>query len=355
MEPKFEYTQNNHYKWGYGDEWYNTPDNLKKFKIHLGYTTRPVERFREECIKAAKLIFSKATKPIIVGLSGGSDSQMVCLSFREAGIPYKAVIVRMLNSSGNLMNEHDIKTAYKFCEKYNVEYIEHTINLDEFYNTTGKEYAQKYGLTGSETIVQTSTMDFVCKDYCYIMAGGDIIFTVYNNSVTPDIVQPKLDGFDKMSVPVWWQSGPPVMQHMLAMGYEGTSKFFLYTPELIAAYLTDPVVEDFRRAQNAVYTTHLNWHKHPKMWWKCFHYLYKPLMTAREWPELIVTRKFTGFESLYATVDNEMLEVKYQKLLAEAAGGKSAGQAICPTIANLITYITTEHTHSLEATKYIKT
>ena len=354
MELKFDYTEGNHFKWGYGDEWFNSPDNNKKFKIHLGYVSRPVESFRLECIRAAKLIASKATKPIIVGLSGGSDSQMVCLSFREANVPYKAVIVCM-HLDGSLINEHDIKTAYVFCEKYNVEYLEHHLNLDEYYKGQGKEYAEKYSFTGLETIVQCSTMDFVGNDYCYIMGGGDVIFSVYNNAFTPDLIHPKLQGFENLTKPVWWQSGPPVMQHMLAMGYEGTSKFFLYTPELVAAYLSDPVVKDFQQAQDAIYQIYINWHRDHKMWWKCFHLLYKPLMAIREWPEMIVVRKFTGFEHLQKKINGETLEVTYQKLLADAAGDDVKWQVVCPLIEDLAEYILTPHTHSLESTRIANT
>jgi hypothetical protein len=73
MIPLFEYTENNHYKWGYDGEWYNTPTQGSKFQIQLGYCKRPIKRFRDECIHAATLIGSRATKPIIVGLSGGID------------------------------------------------------------------------------------------------------------------------------------------------------------------------------------------------------------------------------------------------------------------------------------------
>lgn len=354
MELKFEYTEGNHYKWGYGDEWFNRPDANKKFKIHLGFATKPILSFRQECIRAAKLIAEKATKPIIVGLSGGSDSQMVCLSFRAANIPYKAVIVRMYGLDGELINEHDIKTAYAFCEKYDVEYLEHHLDLDKYYRGKGKEYAETYGLTGLETIVQCSTIDFVAKDYCYIMGGGDVIFSIYHNGCTPDIVQPKLERFENLTKPVWWQSGPPVMQHMLTIGCEGTSKFFLYTPELVASYLSDPVVKDFQRTQDAIYQIYIGWHKNHKMWWKCFHMLYKPLMTFREFPEMIVVRKFTGFENLQKTVNEEMLDVTYQRILTEAAGAKVKGQIVCPLITDLLDYLLTPHTHSLEATRFVQ-
>lgn len=356
MDLKFEYTENNHFKWGFGDEWYNRPDPTKQYKIHLGYTTRPVQRFREECIDVARKIAAKATKPIIVGLSGGSDSQMVCLSFREAGVPFKVVIVKMYDNMGNLVNGHDIKNAYVFCEHYNIEWIDFVVDVDDYYANKAPEYAAKYGLTGVHTLLQCATMDFVGKDYCYIMGGGDIVFAPYKTYVTPDVADqlPTIPNLDQMVRPCWWQTPLPIMQHMMTMGYEGTSKFYLYTPEIIAAYLTDPVVTDFLNAQDTVYEVFCKWHPYSRMWWRCFHMLFKPLMTQREWPEMLPARKYTGFEQLQGKNFNSGKEVLYQKWVNDAAAGISDGQVITTPIPELIKYVTTPHDHNLLSTRIVR-
>lgn len=354
MNLRFEYTENNHFKWGFGDEWYNHPDPEKQYKIQLGYVTRPVKRFREECIITAKLIASKATKPICIGLSGGSDSQMACLAFREAEIPFKVVILSMFDNEGNIVNDHDIKTAYAFCEKYNIEYIIFPLNIDEFYQTKGAEYAAKYGLTGVHTIIQCATMDFICPDYCYIMAGGDVVMVPYKKYVTPDLEIPTYEWDPDMNKIVWWQTPVPIMQHMIEMGYEGTSKFYLYTPEIIASYLTDPTVTEFLAVQDIVYEVFCRWHPQVRMWWRLFHMLYKPLMTQREWPEMILARKYTGFEQLQGKNFNSGKEVIFQKYIDEAAAGKTLGQVVVTTIPDLIEYVTKPHTHSLVSTRRLK-
>lgn len=350
MELKFNYTHQNHFKWGWGDDWYNKPDPTQKYKIHLGHVSRPVGSFRQECINAARLIADKATKPIIIGLSGGSDSQIVCLSFMEIGVPFKVVIVKLYTGDGKLCNGHDIATAYEFCKKFNLEYIEFSLNMDKFYRTTGSEYAQKYGFTGVQTIIQCATMDFVCKDYCYIMAGGDIIMTTVMPGMFPEkkiATMPNCKGTDL----IWWQAPLPIMQHMIAMEYEGTSKFYLYTPELISAYLMDPVVQDFLRARNVLFHVYTTWHPNQRMWWRFFHLLIKPMMTLREWPEMIPTRKYTGFEQLQGADHMSGKEAEFQEIINRASGGKTLGQAVAPTIMELIDYIHTPHTHSLEAVK----
>lgn len=343
MDLKFEYTENNHFKWGWGDEWFNEPNPTKRFKVQLGNVSRPVGSFRQECISAAKLLASKTTKPIVVGLSGGSDSQIVCLALREAGIPFKVVIVKLF-TNGELQNGHDIKTAFKFCEKYKIEHIDYSINTDDFYNTKALHYAEKYGFTGVETIMQCETMDYLGHDYCYIMAGGDIVM----QSKLPHVLA-KSDIKQMPNCPgselIWWQTPQPIMRHMMEMGYEGTSKFFLYTPELISAYLMDPVVQDFLRARHVTFEAFMFWNPEPGQWWKFFQMLIKPMMTLREWPEMVPARKWTGFEKL--SDSNKYKE--YQQLIDVASKGVSMGQAVALPIYDLIDYIHTPHTHSLVA------
>lgn len=228
IDLKFEYTEDNHFKWGFGDEWHNAPDRFKQYKLQLGHIKRPVLSFREECVNAAKHLADRATKPILVGLSGGGDSQMVCLSLREAGVPFKVLITKLYDEFWNLVNEEDISTAYKFCEVYGVEHLEYSINLDYFYNDGALDYAKKYGFTNLHTITQCDMMDYVCNEYCYIMAGGDVVMTPYPNVITPDRILPKIQNTvvpDTITVPTWWQTPQPIMQHMMEMGYEGTSKF----------------------------------------------------------------------------------------------------------------------------------
>lgn len=349
MDLKFEYTENNHYKWGWGEDWFNDPDPAKQYKIHLGYVTRPVKSFREECIAAAKLLASKATKPIIVGLSGGSDSQMVCLALLFANVPFTVVIVKLM-TNGILQNGHDIKTAYIFCKKYGIEHMDYIIHTDEFYQTKGKEYAAKYGFTGVETIMQCQTMDFLGNDYCYIMAGGDVVMNSKLPKVVPYSGIPQMPNCPGTEI-IWWQTPQPIMRHMMEMGYEGTSKFFLYTPELISAYLMDPAVQDFLRARHVTFEVFMTWNPEPSQWWKFFQMLIKPMMTLREWPEMVPARKFTGFEQLQGKNHNSGKYKLYQEIIDKASEGKTMGQAVAPTIRELIDYIHTPHRHSLRAVK----
>lgn len=351
----FEYSANNHFKWGFGDAWHNDPDAELTFKIRFGHCTRLVKSFRDECILAATHIANKATKPIIVGLSGGFDSQIACLSFLKAGADLSTVIVKYYDN-GVLINQHDIKTAYQFCKKFNVKYIEFNLNLSEFYQTKALEYGSKYGFRNVEPIVQCATMDYVGEKYCYIMAGGDPMVAPMLMNTVPDRDLPSLSThIPNMSVAVWSQRPQPIMQHMIKMGYEGTSKFFLYTPELITSYLKHSALQDFLLIQEPIYDTWCRGEfNNPKFWWKCFHYMYKPLMVIKEWPEVIQIRKYTGFEKLYTTSNNEGKIFKYLRAIKECSNKLLDNQAVILTIPEFTNYLETPYAHDLLATRIIE-
>lgn len=342
MEPKFQYTKDNHFKWGWGDEWYGAPNPSIKYKIHLGYTTRAFGSLRKESVKAAEAIANKASKPIIVGLSGGSDSQMACLSFKEANIPFSALICKYRYSNGEIVNSHDIVTAFEFCKLHSIPYMELEIDIDNFFKTRARELAKKYCMPKVETIIQTMAMDYVGKEYCYIMAGGDVMM-VCLRSVDAEKHGLKIYN-NRFSEPCWTESPVPIMQHMISNEYEGTSKFWLYTPELIASYLTDPIVKLFIKNFDIIMDSYIDLTGAKARGWKCFHYLYKPLMTTREFPELIRTKKFTGYENLYAGAKQVPGKMQvYSQMLENSIAEHRPYRTVITPITKLIEYVTTPH------------
>jgi len=360
MEPKFQYSKDNHYKWGWGDEWFGRRVPDEPYKITIGTLSRPSLGFRHECVQASKDIANNTTKPIVVGLSGGSDSQMVCLSLIEAKVPFTALIVTYKDEFNNVINSHDTDNAYKFCKKFNVPYEELVLDLPKHYTGKGVEYAKKYGMSNAETIVQTAAMDH-CKDRCYIMAGGDIMMVVVNPASCPNQSLPLMS--NGLSTPTWYMKPLPIEQHMIESGFEGTSKFYMWSPELIHSYLTDPVMQNYYRAQDMIYDTFCVWHPNPATWWRCFHYLFKPQMALSHFPEMIPTRKYTGFEQLYGNVmrDNFINKLPksrmkhYTDILKTAAGVNDDNkQAVILPIKEMINLIEGKDPIVLKSTKLVE-
>lgn len=344
MEPKYQYTENNHFKWGWEQsdgsvDWYGEPKTDSRYHVHIGYVTREVKSFREECVDVVTKMASTTKKPIIVGLSGGSDSQIVSLSLREAKIPFEALIVRFRYGNGSPVNIHDISVAYEFCNKYNINYHEIDVDLDRFYRGRAILISKKYNMPKLRTIIQTEAMDWAAANgYYYIMAGGDPVFypLMHHKAVEHGI--PMMT--NQCSVPCWLEGPVPIMQYMIDNEYEGCSKFYLYTPELHVSYLTDPVTTEFLRTKEIIYDNFLEWFPYPDKWWKIFQNIFKPILTTKHFPEIIPAKKFTGFEGIYRQQSVPSMINVYAELLEKSVAGVSDNKTIVIPIEDIVPYLT---------------
>lgn len=340
MQLNFPYTENNHFKWGW-DTWWGPYSESSPYKIHLGSISRAPGSFRSECGHTVEHMANHASKPIMLGLSGGSDSQMAALSLLDKKIPFTALIVRYRKPGESVLNQHDITTAYEFCKKFSVEYQELDIDIDQYYRQHGPELAKKYNMAKLETLIQTGVMDQVCDQYCYVMAGGDVMLVPPNAKISAEYNIPLLNNV--VGQPCWWESPVPIMQYMMDRGYEGTSKFFMYTPELIASYLSHPVTQMFLDNAETLYSSYIDLEPASSRWWRCFHWMYKPLMTRSEFPELIATKKYTGFESLYASQTSASKMAVYDEILTDAVRGVYRSEKILITVQDLRDYVMQDH------------
>ena len=282
-----QHSHNDHYKWGFNDGWFNKPDN-GYFKIQLGSCTRPHGTFREECINAARLLGQQTTKPIAVGLSGGHDSQVVCLSLMAAGVPFTPVILRLYGYKKRYYNGYDVEGAFAFCEKHGLTPIVEELNLDEYYSEKLMTLVNEYGIVSAEISVQLHLVHKYAKTHAYINGGGDPILLIRANE----------DGTQDLTYTLM---PLPIQQVMMDKGIEGCLKFFMYTPELIAAYLDHPVMHAYHNARQAI---------PPKDSYDHFTYCVKAMMYCSEWPELVARKKNTGFE-YYPYQDRVLLMVKW--------------------------------------------
>jgi len=281
IRPKFQYSKNNHYRWGWGsgDDWYNLPDLNKRYKVSFGRLTRRPRSFRQECIVAARELADQFTKPLYIGLSGGLDSQVACLAFREAGIEFTPAIVKM--SDG--LNAHDIAGAHAFCRKFRLVPMIFELDVHDFYSRGIEKYVKAFGLTNTLTVVQLWLSERV--EGAFVMAGGD--FTL--SRVWSANEGMRLGTLGHAEYPT------PILEYLMRTGREGCTKFFCWSPELIYSYLDDPVVRSFRAMQSAIFGSEIMPKKEYAKYWI---QVVKPLFYHRNWPELIPRTKYTGFENL---------------------------------------------------------
>ena len=109
-------------KWGYDGDWESDRNRQNENQIwdyHYEPPGRPALDFDEENTLAAEMIADLAAQyglKLELLLSGGLDSIVMVDVFRQAGIDFTPVTWRFTNGK----NEHDIKYARQYCEKYNL-------------------------------------------------------------------------------------------------------------------------------------------------------------------------------------------------------------------------------------------
>lgn len=273
-----DYSLNNHYRWAWNGRRFAAPTVGASWHVELDKPTRPALSLRQETVLAVTALAQQFTKPILVGLSGGSDSQATCLSLIEAKIPYEVVILRLLGPRGGVRNQNDVDQAEAFVKQQGL--TSHVISLDlrNWMHNHAYKLAKTHGLCNARTLTQLFLVDRYKETHAFIMAGGDML-PVQNEA----------------GALVAYFNPTPIQQYLIANKIQGCTKLFMYTPELVAAYVNHPIMHYFAQAQQVLYK---GWNAtaRPEDNWKLFSYFIKPMMYTDAWPELRTSHKFHGFE-----------------------------------------------------------
>ncbi len=104
------------------------------------------------------------------------------------------------------------------------------------------------------------------------------------------------DSFDKtkQSELGWRHKPTPILQHLISNNLEGTTKFFMYTPELIASIINSPIIKQFAEIQDSAYSaTYIA----RKNFWQIYNNIPKQMLYKENWPEMNIVPKYHGFEN----------------------------------------------------------
>jgi hypothetical protein len=329
MEPKYQHTLNNHYKWGWADDvsnidWYNKKGSHEAFHIGLGSVTREHQGFRQECINAAKDMVAKSDRPFIAAISGGSDSQVMYLSFMKAGADIRPAVIE-LEFRGKKVNKHDVDGAYEFCKKWGLTPEITKLDLEEFCTGECIDYVKEHQIFNPRTAIQLHlAVKYGTKDYTMLMAGGDMVLEKIINVATQRFI-PGL----------WVTNSPvPILQALIDREIPGTTKFFMYSPELIHSYLDNQVVNGFRACQDPMFDNYYNIQSGKKIFtggiWT--HYM-KPMIYATNWPEMQIRPKYHGFEHLNGYIKDT--RALYRNMLGYIPGDYTVSVPVAPMLDHI--------------------
>jgi hypothetical protein len=289
---------NNHYKWGWGNEWYSTPKSpTSKFQISLT-SAGTCDSFHDETMRAILDISAKSSKPIVVGLSGGIDSQVICLALMEAKVPFTTCTMRWYSNDGQVINFDDVSYAIKFCRMHNIKHIVDDGNLHNFLSGLGSRAAEDCCLQFYRALTQVFLADKFKDSHTVVIGGGNVVFDIEGDELFVDI------------------DSTVIQQYLLENDIEGTTQFFKYTPELILSQINNETCLAFLDAYQSLYSAYAENSKTPYWSWRLFSSYVKPLIYQTNWDGLLHRSKQHGFETYDDT---------YWKKQITDLGGKKFG------------------------------
>lgn len=97
-----------------------------QYDIKLRPCSRKHMTWREELVIAASL-YKKINKPKFLAMSGGIDSEVMAISFIEAGVEFTPFILKY-EVNNCVINSHDTVYAEDFCKKHKIEPVIHVVD-----------------------------------------------------------------------------------------------------------------------------------------------------------------------------------------------------------------------------------
>jgi hypothetical protein len=207
----------------------NVAFNYTYDNTHLNLKFKPLSRevgtLYDEAIRIAQFIRSSTDKPIMVCLSGGIDSELICRAFLKAGIDFFVVIAKHKNQT----NEFDIAYAKNFCKEFNIPTTIVELDTEEYF-TKGieKHIANGYKSVNIYRYFQLFMLEAIEKlGGCAVIGSGEQIYYNVNEEICI-----KYDA--GILAPLEWCKNNNAHHFPL---------FFQTNPEIMYAYQKHPLIE----------------------------------------------------------------------------------------------------------------
>lgn len=237
-------------------------DQKDIFDINFKRCSQEPKNLKEECYRAARLVYERSTKPIAIMLSGGVDSEITLRSFVEQNIPCTAFIFQYKKQGF-----FDIHYGINFCKNKNIPLEIISFDEDKFFDQDIWHYIHKYKLWEPYIAFDIKRMEML-NEYCTVWGNGDVLINFDGNN------------FYSMEEATYnmawvWQKDNNI---------ESCYRFLKYTPELMYSFINDPKTKYFYEVARK-----MNFDN--SRWWK--QWVFKEY-----WPDMIPRNKFNGFEKI---------------------------------------------------------
>jgi hypothetical protein len=263
------------YDWHYDS--HSTASAAQRFTMTYKPLTRAPMRWREEVLATAQHIADSETRPLVVCMSGGIDSEVIARAFIELGVSFSALTAEFTDGS----NTHDTDHARRFCAAQGI--TQHWLKLDpvqafgdgmERWISDGYEawspyrYLQLYLLERAERL-----------GACSVHGGGTDCQTYF--TVNHQICYKQNSG---VVCALQWMA----RNHQRHYPY-----FYSSTPEMVAAYQQIDLIAVMLRDSNYF-----------RSFSRSSYSPEKQIVMHAQWPGMAPRPKYDGFENIRAQADS---------------------------------------------------
>ena len=275
-------------QYGWGD---NSATRDEPFWVRFSKCQSSLSNWKEEIRGAAIDIANKSRRPMWVCLSGGIDSELVCQTFLELGIPFTVLTLAFDDGA----NAHDIKYAVEWCKENRINQKIVSFNLEKFASRIPYLLDQGFLADHFFRYYQIHLLELVEEMGGFaVLGGGEQLYEL--NGMSPSFENVSLNFDVGFTAALEW-----CQQHRTCH----EPYFFFSSPGIVASWLRVPLI-DFCLRHPDVFV-------HPKN-----KYLIKVLGMRIFFPRQKPRPKYNGFENV------EHVRHRVQRELRERLGAKNS-------------------------------
>jgi hypothetical protein len=191
------------------------------FDVDIDPLPLTFSNYYEETKKAAEFVWANKQGTLYLLYSGGLDSEYALSVFLSLGMNVVPVIIHLTPN----YNDHDIAYAFRFCRQKNIGPLVIDVNFDDFVQSG-------LMLDISKRIRSWVPARAATAHVCGMLDG-----TVILGDGEPTIEKVNDDWFITIL-----EHDYAVVNYFVQQKLYGTPHFNRYTPEMMASFLTDPVI-----------------------------------------------------------------------------------------------------------------
>jgi hypothetical protein len=164
-------------------------------------------------------------------------------AFRLAGVSFEVAVVEMRDG----LNWHDVSYILALCEREGVKVVRHEFDLLAFIRAELPRYTDDYALTMPAMAMQLWLLDRI--EGLPVFGGGDLHLRrrPYQEAISVEFAPHRT----------------VLGRALVRQGREGYPFFFLYSPEMMAAYLEHPLTRVFMRTSFSMRIGEFRRFRHP--------------------------------------------------------------------------------------------